>query len=112
MPLKAFDKNALFYMLAVCQKFEPGLRIGWVVGPEQVIGRLADIKMQSDYGSSSLSQYVAAEMLASGSYAEYNKILRTKVRIRRDAALTALNKFSKALLHGIYLQVDISSGLD
>ncbi len=98
MPLKAFDKNGLvLYVGGMSKNLSPGLRIGWVVGPEQVIGRLADIKMQSDYGSSSLSQYVAAEMLAGGFYAEHNKMLRTNVRIRRDAALTALSKYFKDL---------------
>ena len=37
----------------------PGLRIGWIVGPEPVIQRLSDIKMQTDYGSSTISQQIA-----------------------------------------------------
>lgn len=98
MPLKAFDKNDLvLYVGGMSKNMSPGLRIGWVVGPEQVIGRLSDIKMQTDYGSSSLSQYVAAEMLASGLYTEHNKMMRKNVRIRRDVTITALNKYFKGL---------------
>jgi GntR family transcriptional regulator of abcA and norABC len=48
--------------------------------------------MQSDYGSSSLSQNVAAELFASGLYEEHNENLRKKVKVRRDTALTALSK--------------------
>ncbi len=96
MPIKAFDKNGLvLYVGSMSKNMSPGLRIGWIIGSEQVIGRLADIKMQTDYGSSSLSQYVAAEMLASGRYTEHNKRMRKNVRIRRDAALTALNRYFK-----------------
>ncbi len=91
-PLKALDNNGLvLYIGGISKNLSPGLRIGWVVGPEQVIARLADIKMQSDYGSSSLSQNVAAELFASGLYEEHNSILRKKVKVRRDTALTALN---------------------
>lgn len=98
MPIKAFDKNGLvLYVGSMSKNMSPGLRIGWVVGPEQVIGRLADIKMQTDYGSSSISQYVAAEMLGSGLYTEHNKMLRKKVRIRRDAAIAALNKYFQGI---------------
>jgi len=46
--------------------------------------------MQSDYGSSSLSQNVAAELFASGLYQEHNDMLRKKVKVRRDTALIAL----------------------
>jgi GntR family transcriptional regulator of abcA and norABC len=96
MPLKALDKSGLvLYVGGMSKNLSPGLRIGWVVGPEQVIGRLADIKMQIDYGSSSLSQHVAAEIFARGLYTEHNKSMRKSVKTRRDAALTALNRYFK-----------------
>ena len=49
----------------------PGLRIGWIVGPEPVIQRLSDIKMQTDYGSSTISQKIAAEWFTNGLYDEH-----------------------------------------
>lgn len=92
-PLKALDKNGLvLYVGSISKNLSPGLRIGWIVGPEQVIARLADLKMQSDYGSSSISQNVAAELFASGLYEEHNDILRKKVKARRDTTLKALNE--------------------
>ena len=97
-PLKALDNNGLvLYIGGISKNLSPGLRIGWIVGPEQVIARLADIKMQSDYGSSSLSQNVAAELFASGLYEEHNDVLRKKVKVRRDTALTALSEHFKEI---------------
>jgi len=93
-PLKAFDQNGLvLYIGGVSKNLSPGLRIGWVVGPEKVIERLADIKMQNDYGSSSISQYVTEELLASGLYYEHNELLRKNAKTRRDTTLSALNKY-------------------
>ncbi|MFP3472653.1 aminotransferase class I/II-fold pyridoxal phosphate-dependent enzyme, partial [Micrococcus sp. SIMBA_144] len=66
-PLKANDQQGLvLYLGSMSKTLSPGLRIGWLVGPEQVIDRLSDIKMQTDYGSSSVSQYAVAEWLSSG----------------------------------------------
>ena len=93
-PLKSLDSSGLvLYVGGISKNLSPGLRIGWVVGPEPIITRLSDIKMQSDYGSSSLSQNVAAELFASGLYEAHNHNLRKKVKIRRDTALAALNEF-------------------
>lgn len=98
LPLKALDKNGLvLYIGGLSKNLSPGLRIGWIAGPEQVIARLADIKMQSDYGSSSLSQYVAAELFASGLYKDHNDILRKKVKVRRDTTLSALHTYFSEL---------------
>lgn len=93
-PIKAFDHNgAVLYVGSMSKNFCPGLRIGWVVGDEQVIERLADIKMQFDYGSSSLSQWLASEIFKSGYYYEHNEKLRKNAKLRRDTTLNTLNKY-------------------
>lgn len=92
-PLKAIDKiGTVIYLGSASKSLAPGLRIGWLVGPEPVVQRLGDVKMQVDYGASSLSQLVMAEFLESGMYDEYNAFLRNELRRRRDAALDVLNK--------------------
>ncbi|MGX4588164.1 aminotransferase-like domain-containing protein [Paenibacillus chitinolyticus] len=91
-PLKAMDKNGLVLHLGSLSKtWSPGLRIGWVVGPEAVIDRLADLKMQTDYGSSSLSQWAAAELLSGGLYPRHLETVRTEMRRRRDRTLELLD---------------------
>lgn len=95
-PLKAMDKNGtVLYLGSISKALSPGLRIGWVVGPEPVINRLADIKMQTDYGSSSLSQWAVAEWMASGLYAVHLDQMREALRVRRDVAIRLLeNEFT------------------
>ncbi|MGG1660637.1 PLP-dependent aminotransferase family protein [Brevibacillus sp. NRS-1366] len=93
MPLKSRDQNGLvLYMGSLSKTLCPGLRIGWIVGPEPVIERLADVKMQTDYGSSALSQWVAAEWLSSGMYQQHLAQIRIALRDRRERTCQALSR--------------------
>lgn len=96
-PLKASDQSgSVLYLGSLSKTVSPGLRIGWVVGPEAVISRLADIKMQTDYGSSSLSQWVAAEWFSTGLYEEHLTQVREQLKERRQIALqTLIRHFSE-----------------
>jgi GntR family transcriptional regulator, regulator for abcA and norABC len=95
-PLKAMDRNGhVLYLGSMSKTLSPGLRIGWVVGPDPVIERLSDIKMQTDYGTSSLSQRVAAEWLTSGLYEQHLGSVREQLKIRRTVFLEALDFYLK-----------------
>lgn len=83
----------MYYISVVSKMLTPGLRIGWVIGPEPVIDRLSDIKMQTDYGSSSLSQRVAAEWINKGFYEEHLANVRIKLKERRQIMIRALHKY-------------------
>ncbi len=96
--LKSRDKTgSVIYMGTISKTMAPGLRIGWVVGPEAVVYRLGDVKMQTDYGASSVSQWMMTELIESGDYDIYLDWLRKELRARRDNALAALERYFKDL---------------
>lgn len=96
-PLKTFDKyGSILYMGSFSKSLSPGLRIGWMTGPEAVVDRLADLKMQTDYGSSSLSQYIATEWLAGGHYEDHLIHVRQELRKRREICIRALTEHLSA----------------
>lgn len=92
--LKARDKaGSVIYMGTISKTMAPGLRIGWVVGPEAAVYRLGDVKMQTDYGASSVSQWMMTELITSGDYDIYLENLRRELKARRDNALAALKRY-------------------
>ncbi|MDP4096123.1 PLP-dependent aminotransferase family protein [Paenibacillus sp. P96] len=96
--LKSLDtEGRVLYTGTLSKSFSPGLRIGWVIGPEPVIGRLADIKMQMDYGSSVLAQEAAALWLSSGRHEAHLQHVRSRLRERRDHLLDLLHLFFRDL---------------
>jgi GntR family transcriptional regulator of abcA and norABC len=92
-PLKTLDETGMVITLGSASKvLAPGLRIGWIIANEPIVQRLADVKMQMDYGASLLSQWVFARFLTSGLYDEYLIRLKSELRRRRDAALDTLRR--------------------
>ena len=92
LPMKAFDRNgAVLYMGSISKTLSAGLRLGWIVGSETVIDRLSDIKMQTDYGTSSISQWIGYEFLSHGYYQQFVGDIRNQLRVRRDLALQVLD---------------------
>lgn len=97
-PLKAMDHQGMVLHIGSMSKtLGPGLRIGWIAGPEPVIDRLADIKMQTDYGSSSLSQYAVAHWLSSGLYDQHLISIRDALKDRRDTTLRLLKRYFQGI---------------
>jgi GntR family transcriptional regulator of abcA and norABC len=97
-PLKALDENGnVLYMGSISKSLAPGFRIGWLVGPEAVIEHLGDIKMQLDYGASSISQWALTELIESGRYEKHLQTVRVKLTDRRNIALSALDSYFKEI---------------
>ncbi len=82
----------------VCQigsfskSFIPGLRMGFIVGPKILIQRMVNMHGVNDMCSSTVSQLVLADALASGLYARHVRAMRKVYRKRcktMEHALTA-----------------------
>ncbi len=93
-PLKSQDRQGnILYLGSLSKMMSPGIRVGWIIAPAPVIDRLADIKMQTDYGSSGLSQYVAARWLADGHQEQHQIWVRQQLLTRRARLLAALDQY-------------------
>lgn len=63
------------------------------MGPEAVVQRLADVKMQMDYGVSVLTQQVAEELLRTGLYEKGVQNIRSQLTERRDFMIRLLERY-------------------
>lgn len=70
----------------------PGLRLGWMLGPAEIIERLALAKQGTDLHTSTFTQMVACEVSQDGFLDEHVRRLRAVYRIRRDTMLAAMEE--------------------
>ncbi|KGA96986.1 GntR family transcriptional regulator [Alkalihalobacillus alcalophilus ATCC 27647 = CGMCC 1.3604] len=92
--LKSLDKDGnVLYISSLSKVVSSGLRIGWVIGPQAVIQRLADAKQQIDFGHSIFPQWVAKTFLNSTYIEEHIKSLRVELSQRRDELDVSLRNF-------------------
>ncbi|MGD1018958.1 MAG: PLP-dependent aminotransferase family protein [Verrucomicrobiia bacterium] len=68
----------------------PGLRVGWVIAAPEVIEKLVQAKQAADLHTSTLSQYVALELVGRGFLEQFLPVLRQNYGERRDLMLAAL----------------------
>lgn len=94
-PLKSFDTNDnILYLNSLSKTVSPGLRVGWIVAKPSVAAHLADLKMQNDYGASSISQYIATQWLTHPQYHDQHlKMLKNQLLIKRNLFLESLKKY-------------------
>ena len=94
----------------------PGLRLAWVVAPEDVIKKLTQAKQGVDLHTSTLNQYIAYEVAKSDFMSVHIKNIRSCYRERRDAMLQALSEYMPEGTHwthpegGLFLWVMLPNG--
>jgi 2-aminoadipate transaminase len=98
---------ASFYALAngkqVCsigsfsKTLAPGLRLGWLLGSEEVIQHCINCgTMQMGGGANPFTASIVAEYCRSGSWERHIAHLQSLYKMRRDVALSALSKYMPA----------------
>jgi GntR family transcriptional regulator, regulator for abcA and norABC len=89
--LKSMDHNGnVLYVSSLSKIVASGLRIGWIIGPQPVIQRLADAKQQVDFGHSIFPQWVANQFLGSDHFYTHIHMLRKQLKQKRDRIISSL----------------------
>jgi len=87
-----YFEGDVIYMSTFSKTLAPGLRLGWVVAPVEVITKLVQAKQGADLHTSTFDQMMAYEVVSDGFLDEHVKEIRETYRQRRDSMLTAMDQ--------------------
>ncbi len=82
----------VIYLSTFSKTLAPGLRLGWVIAPTEVINRLVQAKQGADLHTSTFVQMVAYEVARGGFLDRHVRKIRAVYRERRDAMLAAMEQ--------------------
>ena len=84
--------ETVIYSQTFSKSFSPGVRVGFGTAPPAILKAMLDRKANEDFGSPHLSQCVMARVFETGLYERHVDALRSSYRIKRDAALAAIDE--------------------
>ena len=88
--LQGLAPERVIYAGTASKTLAPGLLLGWLVVPSQLVDDVADAKRLADRGSPVLDQLAFADFLERGEFDRHLRRMRPIYRRRRDALLGAL----------------------
>ncbi|MFF9765359.1 PLP-dependent aminotransferase family protein [Streptomyces sp. NPDC014636] len=88
--LQGLAPDRVISLGTVSKSLAPGLRIGWMICPPELVAALTEHKLRSDRGTSTLDQLALARLIESGRFDRHLRRMRATYATRRTALLGAL----------------------
>ena len=113
-----FTLGNVIYPSTFSKTLAPGIRLAWIVAPEDVICQLVLLKQAADLHTSTFNQYVAFAVARDRFLDRHVKLIRQVYRERRDAMLQALRDYFPHEVTwtdpqgGLFLRVTMPQGTD
>lgn len=93
-PLKALDKEGrVIYISTLSKILAPGIRLGWIIPPKELVRKLELLKQYMDLHSPTLNQYIFAEAVKTDLVFKHIQKLKKVYREKRDAMISAMDDF-------------------
>ncbi|WP_200300912.1 MocR-like pyridoxine biosynthesis transcription factor PdxR [Streptomyces adelaidensis] len=93
LALQRLAPDHVVYAGTASKTLAPGLRLGWLAAPPDLLARLLRARARHDLGTESLTQLAFAELLRSGLFDRHLRRLNARCRDRRDALEEAVRRF-------------------
>lgn len=82
----------VIYLSTFSKLLAPGLRLAWVIAPEQVIRKIVMTKQAADLHTATFNQIVAHQVAKGGFLDEHVKVIRAIYKERRDVMLETMDE--------------------
>jgi len=97
-------RGNVIYLSTFSKTLAPGLRLGWVIAPPEVIGKLVQAKQGADLHTATFNQFVAYEVSRAGFLDRHIQLIREVYGRRRDLMLAAMDRHFPAEVNWTYPQ--------
>jgi len=117
-PVIVTHKENTIYLSTFSKTLSPGIRLGWVVAPERVLGKIIQAKQASDLHTSTFLQMVVNDICQRGFLRQHVKRIRDTYRERCGVMLAAMdNHFPPQVKWtrpqgGLFLWVTLPDGVN
>jgi len=118
-PLAARHPEGTIYLGSFSKVLAPGLRLGYVVAPAQVMPKLLQAKQAADLHSPGFNQRMVAQVLQGGFLERHVPTIRALYKAQRDAMLATLEREMQGLGvtwnapdGGMFLWARLPQGMD
>jgi 2-aminoadipate transaminase len=113
-----YQLGNVIYLSTFSKTLAPGIRLGWIVAPPDVISKLVQLKQGADLHTSTFNQMITYEVAKDGFIDQHVRTIRKVYGERRDVMLKSLEEFfpeEVTWTHpagGLFLWVTLPEGMD
>jgi GntR family transcriptional regulator/MocR family aminotransferase len=99
--VQGLDPGRVAHVGSASKTLAPGVRLGWISAPPELVEPLRERKSAADSGSPALDQLALAHLLRTGDYERHVLTARRAYRRRRDRLVRAIRtRLPELELHG------------
>jgi len=117
-PIETLHKENVIYLSTFSKTLAPGVRLGWITGPEKIVSKIVLAKQGADLHTGTLVQWVAYDICSRGLLRNHVKLVREAYHERRDAMLQAMDEYFPSGVTwtrpqgGLFLWVRLPEGIN
>jgi len=87
------DQDQVIYLGSFSKVLIPGIRVGWLAGPEPLVEKVTLAKQTADLCSSSLGQQLVYRLFKDGFIDQHIQRLTELYRLKRDTMIESMHKY-------------------